>query len=110
MNFRASDVYAYYYPSECALRVALRHRLEPEEPAGPFSELLRKLGLRHERAHLQTLSGVIDLSGLSQDERERRTANPIRKMASRAPFIPFKPFMAGAKGVNSHLWRYDKLT
>jgi predicted RecB family nuclease len=79
VQFRASDVYDYYYPSRCALRVALRHRGEPEdETASPFDELLRTLGKAHERAHLAFLAGAVDLTGFSPEERERRTMLEMR--------------------------------
>ncbi len=84
MRFKATDVYDYYRPSKCELRVALRYRGEPEdETETPFDLLLQKLGLRHEKSHLATLSGVVDLSGLEdQSERERRTLDAIRAGAA----------------------------
>ncbi len=72
MLFKATDVYDYYHPSRCARRVALRARGEPETTAdSPFDKLLRDLGLRHEKAHLAALSGVLDLSSLMGDSKER---------------------------------------
>jgi predicted RecB family nuclease len=83
LHFRASDVYDYYYPSRCALRVALRYRGEPEEEAvGPFAELLRSMGKTHELAQLRALPEAVDLSGFSPEERERRTMLEIRAGAS----------------------------
>jgi hypothetical protein len=82
MQFRASSPYDYYRPSKCALRVALRHRGIPEAPRSPFDELLAKLGMRHEKAHLASLPGVVDLSGLDQEARERETRVVIRTEAS----------------------------
>jgi predicted RecB family nuclease len=79
LHFRATDVFDYYKPSRCARRVALKAAgVEPQETDTPFLELLRKLGARHESGHLQTLSGVQDLSGLDQRERERLTLEAIR--------------------------------
>ncbi len=79
VRFKATDVYDYYRPSRCARRVALRARGEKETSTdSPFDELLRNLGLRHERAHLAALSGVVDLSSLTDStERERRTLAAI---------------------------------
>lgn len=73
MHFKATDVFDYYKPSRCVRRVALKAAgVEPQETDTPFLELLRKLGVRHESGHLQTLSGVLDLSGLDQEERAAR--------------------------------------
>jgi len=80
--FRASDTYDYFRPSACALRVFLRSRGVPEAPASPFDELLRSLGLRHEAAHLAVLPGAVDLRGLPQDVRERRTVEELRAGAA----------------------------
>jgi predicted RecB family nuclease len=81
MRFRASDVYDYYRPSKCGLRVALRHRGEPEDEGAetPFDRILQELGLRHERGHLATLPGVLDLSHVEdKQEQERQTLAGIR--------------------------------
>jgi predicted RecB family nuclease len=72
VHIQASDVYDYYHPSRCARRVALRARGEPETTAdSPFDKLLQDLGRRHEKAHLAALSGVLDLSSLMGDSKER---------------------------------------
>lgn len=78
MHFRASDIFAYSRPSACGLRVYLRHHGVAEGPRSPFDDLLAALGEKHEKGHLRTLPAVMDLSGLSQDERERRTLLEIR--------------------------------
>lgn len=85
MHFKASDVFQYYKPSKCAKRVALLAQgVEPKEDKDPFAELLVDLGLRHERSHLATFEGVVDLSSreLSTSERGRRTLEAIRDGAS----------------------------
>ena len=62
--------------------MALRHRGEPEdETVSPFDDLLRSLGKAHERAHLASLPGAVDLTGFSPEERERRTILEIRAKA-----------------------------
>ena len=78
MHFRASDVFAYSRPSACGLRVYLRHHDVAEGPRSPFDDLLAALGEKHEKSHLRSLPAVVDLSSLSQDERERRTLLEIR--------------------------------
>ena len=79
MRFKATDVFDFFKPSKCVLRVALRARGEPEQDTDtPFVELLRRLGDRHEKAHLASLPSVVDLSTLDQTEREDRTLEAIR--------------------------------
>ena len=78
MHFKASDVFQYYKPSKCAKRVALHAQgAEPDEEEDPFADLLADLGLRHEKSHLATLTGmgVVDLSSrdLGTAERAART-------------------------------------
>src|SRR5205807_295150 len=84
MRFRATDVYDYYRPSPCARRVALRARGEPEQDTvTAFDELLRRLGTLHEKAHLATLPGIVDLSPPREPaERERLTLESIRAGAA----------------------------
>lgn len=81
MRFKATDVFQYYKPSKCAKRVALlAHGVEPEEDKDPFAQLLIDLGLRHEKSHIATFMGVVDLSSreLSTAERARRTLEAMR--------------------------------
>ena len=78
MRLRASDVYSYYRPSACELRVYLRARGEPEGRPSPYHEVLRRLGARHEAQHLSTFTTVTDLRGGADDERIRRTTEEIQ--------------------------------
>lgn len=57
MRLIASDFYTFYRPSECDLRVYLRHKGIAEAPPSPYEEVLRRLGERHEKAHLATFPG-----------------------------------------------------
>lgn len=75
----ASDFYAYHRPSQCDLRIYLRHHREAESPPGPYEEVMRRLGERHEKAHLATFSTFVDLSGGTRQERERRTQEEARR-------------------------------
>lgn len=77
MRLIASDLYSYYRPSRCALRVYLRHRGEPEAPPGPYEEIIRRLGLRHESAHLATFPTCVDLRGGTEEKRIRETRKQI---------------------------------
>ena len=79
MLLKASEPYSLHNPSKCELRVYLRHKGEKEEPPGPYEEVLRVLGDRHEKAHLGTLQGVVDLSGASQADRPEKTKEEIKK-------------------------------
>ena len=81
VRFKATDVFDYYKPGRCARRVTwLAHGYEQELEEDPFVDLLRILGERHERGHVATFPGILDLSYLkeSPDERERRTIAAIR--------------------------------
>ena len=55
VRFTASAFYEYERPSRCGLRVRLRAVGEQEAPPGPFQDVLRRLGERHERQHLAGL-------------------------------------------------------
>lgn len=81
MLLNASEPYSLYNPSKCELRVYLRHKGEKEEPPGPYEKVLRVLGDRHEKAHLGTLKGVVDLSGAPQTEKTEKTLEEIKKGA-----------------------------
>jgi predicted RecB family nuclease len=62
MQLTPSDIRLYFKPSECDLRVYLDHQsVEGAEPS-PYSEVLKRLGKRHEQAHLRTFENVSDLS------------------------------------------------
>lgn len=73
MRLTASDFYPRYRPSPCELRVYLRHSGEDEAPRGPYYDVLRRLGLRHEQTHLESFPAAVDLSGGPEEERLERT-------------------------------------
>ena len=73
MIFTATDIYDLHRPSPCELRVFLKHTGEPEAEPGPFAELLRDLGERHEQAHLATLGPYEDVTEDDFGERNART-------------------------------------
>jgi predicted RecB family nuclease len=77
MRLIASDFITHHRPSPCELRVWLRHRDEPERDASVFEEVLHRLGERHEREHLSTLGECANLSGLTEDERIKKTLEAI---------------------------------
>lgn len=79
MLFQASCGYDYHRPKKCERRVALRHRGAPASVRSEFTELLFRLGVRHERSHLETFGSVEDLSGIHEPEaRQAATLSAIR--------------------------------
>ncbi|HXN18468.1 MAG TPA: TM0106 family RecB-like putative nuclease [Candidatus Binatus sp.] len=82
MRLIASDFITHHRPSLCELRVWLRHRDEPERDTSVFEEVLHRLGERHEREHLATMGECANLSGLTEDERIKRTLEAIAFRAS----------------------------
>jgi predicted RecB family nuclease len=62
----------------------LHEKGEPEAEPGPFDEVMRRLGIRHEQEHLATLRPYLDLSSILIDERVGRTLEAI---ASQVPVI-----------------------
>ena len=81
MLLKASDPYSLHNPSTCERRVYLRHQGEPEEPPGPYEQVLRVLGDRHEKSHLGKFQEVVDLSKANPAEREQRTLEEVKKEA-----------------------------
>jgi len=79
MKFEASEFHIYYQPSRCERRVYLKHKGLPEAPLDPYAEVLKKLGVRHERTHLSTFPQFVDLSDVP--EREQKTREAISKNA-----------------------------
>ncbi len=82
MLLKASDPYSLHNPSTCERRVYLRYQGLQEEKPGPYEEVLRILGDRHEKAHLGTFQKVVDLNQASASERERRTREEVAKGAA----------------------------
>ena len=82
MRMTASDFVSYHRPTRCDLRVFLRHHREEEVTPGPYDEVLRRLGLRHEKNHLAALGEFADLSAPSLHEQVEKTAVAIAKKVS----------------------------
>jgi predicted RecB family nuclease len=82
MLLTASDFYTYLRPSKCDLRVYLKYKGEKEAPPGPYEEVLRRLGLRHEQSHLKTFPSYVDLTLGTIDQRERQTKERVAQGAS----------------------------
>jgi len=60
MRLTASDIVSLYRPTLCSNRVFLRQKGEPEGEPSAFDELLKRLGERHERQHLELLGAYED--------------------------------------------------
>jgi len=84
MRLIATDIITRYRPNPCDLRVWLRHQGEPQREPTEFEQVLFRLGDRHEREHLATLGPCLNLSGVAEAQRVRRTREAI---ADRVPVI-----------------------
>ena len=91
MRMTASDFVSYHRPTRCDLRVFLRHHREEEVAPGPYDEVLRRLGLRHEKNHLATLGAFANVSDASLHEQAKKTADAIAK---RVPILYQPAFLA----------------
>lgn len=91
MRLTASDFVSNHRPTRCDLRVFLRHRREQEAEPGPYDEVLRRLGLAHEKDHLATLGAFADLTAPSLHEQAKDTAKAI---AQRVPILYQAAFLA----------------
>jgi predicted RecB family nuclease len=78
MHLTASDLYPYFRPSECRLRVHLKARNEPEDEASPYEAVILRLGERHEAAHIASLGAVVDLRGGTLAERAEATRRALQ--------------------------------
>ena len=75
----ASDFYGYLRPSRCGLRVWLREQGEQEEPPGAFAETLMRLGIEHERRHLERFGGALDIGELPREEQREATIAAVEE-------------------------------
>ena len=91
IRMTASDFVSYHRPTRCDLRVFLRHHREEEVAPGPYDEVLRRLGLRHEKNHLATLGAFADVSDASLHEQVEKTADAIAK---KVPILYQPAFLA----------------
>jgi predicted RecB family nuclease len=73
----ATDLVSYHRPSQCGLRLYLRHRGEREEASSEFEQLLSILGKRHEANHLSCLGAHINIDSYPEEERVIRTKDAV---------------------------------
>jgi predicted RecB family nuclease len=90
MQFSGSDFYRAYRPSECDMRLYLHHQGVQAADPGPYEEVIRRLGDRHERAYLATFADVVDLSQGTHEERRIATLNAIQAGAA----VIYQPLFA----------------
>ncbi|MGD9711722.1 MAG: TM0106 family RecB-like putative nuclease [Thermomicrobiales bacterium] len=81
MQLSSSEIYRAYQPSPCDLRIYLHFKGAPMGEPGAFEEVIRRLGDRHEKAHLATLQNVTDLSAGTLEERKRKTLEAVTAAA-----------------------------
>ncbi len=94
MRLTASDFISNRRPTRCDLRVFLRHRREAEAAPGPYDEVMRRLGVRHEKDHLATLGTFADASDASFHEQVKKTADAI---ANKVPILYQAAFLVTEK-------------
>lgn len=77
MHLSAASLHEYYRPTKCQLRVYLKAQRTPEDEPGPYEDVIRTLGQRHEQAHVDTLAPVVDLRDGELRVREARTKEAV---------------------------------
>jgi len=77
MQIFASDFYDLYQPSFCELRVYLKFQGLEETPPGPYAEMLRRLGERHEANTLKQFPNYVNLAAYPATERTHKTMEAI---------------------------------
>jgi predicted RecB family nuclease len=79
MQVRASDFYDLYQPSRCELRVYLKAQGLEETLPGPYAEMLRRLGERHEAQILKKFPEYANLAAYPDAIRLTQTLEAIEK-------------------------------
>ena len=97
MQFSGTDFYRAYRPSACDLRLYLHRSGAKAADPGPYEEVIRRLGERHERNHLATLANVTHVGHGTRDERQARTLQAMAVGADIVgqPFFTAKVELAG---------------
>src|ERR1700709_265837 len=92
MQLSSGDIYRACRPTRSDLRLYLFIKGAPAAEPGAFEEVIRRLGERHEKAHLTTLQDVTDLSDGTFDERRKRTREAIAAGA----LVIYQPVLSAA--------------
>ena len=82
MNLTASNIFQYYRPQKCGLRLSLKQKGIEEASKNPFEEILETLGQRHEKSHLVQFPTFEDLSQGSHEERINQTVDAVNNKIS----------------------------
>ncbi len=82
LRLSPTSIASLYRPSPCERRVLLRHRGEPEAEPSAYDEVLRRLGQRHELAHISSLGELIEIAALPRHERVKATLDAITERVS----------------------------
>src|SRR5581483_5105482 len=82
MRLIASEIITLHRPTPCEFRVHLRYKDAPEAEPGPFDEVLRRLGIRHEAQHLKILGAYVDLILVPEHDRVKETLKAIATKAA----------------------------
>lgn len=91
MQLSPNDFVTLHRPSKCDLRPYLKEQGIKTSPLGPYDEVLRELGIRHEQEHLLRYPTVLNLEGLSIEDALRKTTEAVR---SNTPVIYQPALMA----------------
>ncbi len=104
MKLISTDFHTYYRPSLCELRVYLKQQPEVKAaPAGPYEQVLRRLGARHEQAHLETFPEFINLAAFPSQERIKQTIQAVHNRIA----VLYQPFLRAnikLKGIFCEIW------
>jgi predicted RecB family nuclease len=82
LRLTPSDLYTFFRPQKCENRIYLRDKGLEEAPLSPYEEVIRRLGERHELAHLSQFPVVADLRSGSLEDREKQTREGVQKQIS----------------------------
>lgn len=96
MRVTPSHFYNLHRPTKCELRLYLDESGVERAPPSPYEEVLRKLGRRHEREHLESLGTFEDLSAGTPADREERTKIAI----DGATTVIYQPYFRSSHNIS----------
>jgi predicted RecB family nuclease len=82
MRLPAGVLYNLHRPSTCELRVYLWGQGIKGAEAGPYEKVIERLGMLHERRHLESLGEFVNLAGGTEEERVSRTIDAVESQAT----------------------------
>lgn len=78
MQLSPQDFVTFHRPSKCDLRPYLKEQGIESSPPGPYYEILRELGILHEKEYLATFPEVLNLEDLSLEDATGETLRAIQ--------------------------------